>query len=61
VVCAVFIASVLKGAILHLGGLAGYRKAIPFFLGLMLGDLVMGMTWVALGILFNTPTYVFFL
>jgi hypothetical protein len=61
VVCAVFIASVLKGMILHCGGLKAYRGALPFFLGLMLGDLVAGMAWVAGGILFNTPTYRFFL
>jgi hypothetical protein len=61
VVTAVFIASVVKAVILHYGGLQGYRRALPFFLGVMLGDLVMGMGWVAGGIVFDTPTYRFFL
>ena len=60
-VTAVFLASVLKGVLLHYTGLKGYRRALPFFLGLMLGDLVMGVTWVVIGILLNTPTYRFFM
>jgi hypothetical protein len=61
VVVPVFVASVLKGAVLHYGGLRGYRELLPFFLGLILGDLVAGMTWIAAAILLNMPMYQFFL
>jgi hypothetical protein len=57
----VLFASVLKGVILRYSGLRGYRHLLPFFLGIILGDLVMGMTWIAIAILFNTPMYQFFL
>jgi hypothetical protein len=61
VVVPVFAGSVLKGAVLHYGGLRAYRELLPFFLGLVLGDIVMGMTWIAAALLFNTPMYQFFL
>jgi hypothetical protein len=57
----VLFGSVLKAVILHYAGLRGYRRLLPFFLGLVLGDLVMGMFWIAAGILLDTPTYQFFL
>ena len=59
--CAVFVAFVCKAVTLHLGGLRAYRGALPFFLGLMLGDLVVGMGWTVWGILLDRPAYVFFL
>lgn len=61
VVFPVFVASLLKGLILHYGGLRAYAQAVPFFLGLILGDLVMGMGWIAGGFLLETTTYQFFL
>ena len=61
IVTAIFLGSILKGLTLRYSGLKGYRQALPFFLGLVLGDLVTGMGWAAGGILFNVPTYQFFL
>lgn len=61
VVTSIFIGSLLKGLLSRYGGLKGYRTLLPFFLGLILGDLAMGMMWVVGGILFNTQTYTFFL
>jgi hypothetical protein len=58
---AVAVGALMKGVILRYAGLRGYRAALPFFLGLILGDIVMGMTWVVIGVLFDVPTYVFFL
>lgn len=55
-----FIAWVLKGLALRYGGLATYRRFVPFFLGLILGDCVMGSLWALLGLLLNARTYNFF-
>ncbi len=58
---AVLVGAVLKAVVLRYAGLRGYRTALPFFLGVILGDIVTGMAWVVVGILLDTPTYVFFL
>jgi hypothetical protein len=42
------------------GGLRFYRSAVPFFLGLILGDCVMGSFWGLVGMLFKMQTYNFF-
>jgi hypothetical protein len=42
---------------LKYGGLNTHRKAIPFFLGLILGQFVVGSIWTILGVLFRIPTY----
>ena len=51
------IALTLKWLILRHGGIQSYRRAIPFFLGLVLGDYLMGSTWSLLNILLNTTMY----
>jgi len=53
------IASTAKWATLRFSGLKGYRKSIPFFLGLILGDFVLGSVWATIGLIFHTPVYVF--
>ena len=53
------IAWILKLTILRFGGLRTYRRAIPFFLGLILGQCVVGSLWSLFGILFDIPTYSF--
>jgi hypothetical protein len=54
-----FIAWVLKFVVLRFGGLRFYRRAIPFFLGLILGQCIIGSLWSLFGIAFNVPTYSF--
>ena len=54
------IAWVLKALTLRYSGLAGYRKMIPFFLGVILGDCVLGSTWGLISLLFGIRTYNFF-
>lgn len=54
------IAWVIKGLALRYGGLRVYRGSLPFFLGLVLGDCVMGSVWGLLGLLLNVRTYNFF-
>jgi len=53
------ISSVVKWAALKFGGVRAYRRMVPFFLGLILGDFVMGSFWSILGIALGRRTYVF--
>ena len=54
------IALTLKWIILRHGGIQSYRRVIPFFLGLVLGDYLMGSTWSLLNVLLNTTMYQFY-
>ena len=54
------IAWVLKGLTMRYGGLRAYRQFLPFFLGLILGDCVMGSLWALVGLALNMRTYNFF-
>ena len=54
-----FVSWLAKWAILKYGGLKAHRKAIPFFLGLILGEYVLGSLWAIIGIAFNIQTYNF--
>lgn len=54
------IAWVLKGLTMRYGGLAAYRRFLPFFLGLILGDCVMGSIWALMSLLLNSRMYNFF-
>ena len=53
------IAWLLKSSTLKFGGLKLYTKAIPLFLGLVLGQMVMGCIWSLIGITFDVPYYSF--
>jgi hypothetical protein len=53
------IAWLAKVMVLRYGGLRLYRVALPFFLGLILGDCTMGTLWSLIGLLLGTPTYNF--
>ena len=54
-----FISWVTKFAILKYGGLKAFRNATPFFLGLILGEFVVGSLWTIIGVIFGIPTYAF--
>jgi uncharacterized protein DUF6785/uncharacterized protein DUF6784 len=54
-----FIAWVLKVVILRYSGLPGYRRSLPFFFGLMLGQFVIGSLLNVYGIIMEVPTYQF--
>ena len=47
----------LKFVILKYGGLQAYRRAIPFFAGLILGDYTMGCIWSIINAVFKITTY----
>ncbi|HTE17889.1 MAG TPA: DUF6784 domain-containing protein, partial [Armatimonadota bacterium] len=53
------LAWVLKLAILHGTGLRGYRRASPFFLGLILGEFVVGSLCNLAGLLLGFELYRF--
>src|SRR5690349_11076606 len=54
-----FIAWVLKLVILRYGGRQGFSKSIPFFMGLIMGQFVVGSLWNLWGIAMDLPTYQF--
>lgn len=53
------LAWVIKILLLRYGGLATYRKCVPFFLGVILGECMMGGFWNLIGIAREVPTYAF--
>lgn len=54
-----FIAWLVKLVILRFGGLRLYRQALPLFLGLILGEHIVGGIWSLIGIFGGFKTYVF--
>lgn len=55
----IFIGSTAKFLVLRFGGLRGYRQALPFVFGLILGELTIGGLWTIIGMIFGIPTYDF--
>ena len=54
----VFLGWLIKLIIIKFLGLKTHRRAIPFFLGLILGDYVVSSAWTLVGTIFRIPTYV---
>ena len=57
----VFIAWLAKLFIMRYGGMSAHKKAIPFFLGLILGDYTIGALWSLVGLMIQTPAYKIFI
>ena len=55
----IFISWLAKWLILKHGGLSMYRRLTPFFLGLILGEFVIGGGWTIIGLIMQIPVYVF--
>jgi hypothetical protein len=53
----VFIAWLAKLLLLRYGGLRTYAASLPFFLGLILGDCVVGALWTLSNLAFGAPTF----
>jgi hypothetical protein len=51
------IAWVVKGALMRYGGVRLYRQAMPFFLGLILGQMLVGCGWHLLGLALDIVPY----
>lgn len=56
----VFISWLSKTALISLGGLKNYRKVTPLFLGLILGQFVVGSLWTLIGLVSQKWIYSFF-
>ena len=54
-----FLTWLIKRIILSVGGLKMYRKVIPLFFGLILGEFAVGSFWSILGIIIKKPTFNF--
>lgn len=55
--CDMFVAWLAKTLLLRYGGSKLYTAALPFFLGLILGDFVTGSVWSIIGAALNTELY----
>ena len=55
----IFLSWLAKSTILKYGGLKSYRKAIPFFIGLILGEFMIGGFWNIVSVVANVPVYRF--
>jgi hypothetical protein len=53
------LAWIIKSLIVRYGGLRLYRRGMPFFLGLLLGEFVVGSGWGLVGVMCRMRTYVF--
>jgi hypothetical protein len=53
------VAWICKVSVLHYGGMVSYRKSRGFFLGLILGDYVLGCLWPLVGHLIGVNAYSF--
>jgi hypothetical protein len=51
------VCSILKGAIIRYTGMRGYRQAVPFFMGLVLGQYTISCLWSLVALWVNEPMY----
>ncbi|MCX7643602.1 MAG: hypothetical protein N2116_07345, partial [Armatimonadetes bacterium] len=54
-----FVAWLLKASLIRWGGLVMHRQTMPFFMGLVLGDYLMGSFWSLWGCWQKKPAYNF--
>ena len=54
-----FLGWLAKALITRYGGATAYRKALPFFVGMVLGEFTVGSLWCIFGSIYNTPVYHF--
>ena len=55
----IFLSWLLKWMLFRIGGLRVYRRAMPFFIGLVLGEFTVGAIWTLIGISLERPMYRF--
>jgi hypothetical protein len=58
--CPFFIAWLAKWITLRYGGIRAYRAALPFFLGLILGDYIVPTLWGIFGMITDGQQYMAF-
>ncbi len=57
---ATFLGWAAKSLILRYGGMSLYRRGVPLFMGLILGDIVIACVWSIIGVFLDTQMYMFF-
>ena len=55
--CPTFVGWLTKLVTLRYGGMGAYRRGIPLFIGLILGDYVVSSVWSIVGLWLHIPTY----
>ena len=55
-----FIGWLAKALIVRYGGAPAHRRALPFFVGLIMGEFTVGSLWSAIGTILDTGSYHFF-
>ncbi|MBI1929587.1 hypothetical protein HYR99_35740 [Candidatus Poribacteria bacterium] len=56
----VFVSWAIKTMLLKVGGIRLYRKALPLFLGILLGEFIVGGAWVLVRLFWNIEVYSFY-
>ena len=56
-----FFSWAIKAILLRHGGLKTHQQAAPFFLGLILGEFIIGSFWSLFCVIVGTPTYTFWI
>jgi hypothetical protein len=54
---AMVLSSCAKFVVLRSGGVGAYRRSLPFFFGLILGDYLLACGWALLGVILDAPMY----
>ncbi|GIX06244.1 MAG: hypothetical protein KatS3mg115_0647 [Candidatus Poribacteria bacterium] len=54
---AMVLSSTCKWLVLRHGGVRAYRRSLPFFFGLILGDYLLACGWALLGVVLDRPMY----
>ena len=55
----IFLSWGIKAILFQAGGLRTYRRAMPFFIGLVIGEFTLGAIWTLIGIALERPMYRF--
>jgi hypothetical protein len=55
----ILVSWLVKWILLRYGGVPAYRKAVPLFVGMVLGEFVVGSLFSLGGLVFNAPVYAF--
>ena len=55
----IFLSWGIKAILFQTGGLRTYRRAMPFFIGLVIGEFLLGAIWTLIGIALERPMYRF--
>ena len=56
----IFVSWAIKVILLRIGGIRLYHKMLPFFLGLLLGEFIIGGAWVLVRLFWNIMVYSFY-